>query len=1136
MKLSILKARPSKGCYVIFNDLVTLSDKGIYCSLTEISKNTSLMKKSLFTFFAFLLLSPAAFGQISAKLMQYMDVSETDIVFVYGGDIWLAPKDGGTAVQVTRSQGEESWPKFSPDGNEIAYTASYNGNEDIYVIPVQGGVPKRVTYHSFSDRMIDWHPDGERLLFASRRHMGQRSSNKFYLVDKEGGFPEELEIPYGELASFSPDGNKLAYITKITENYPFKRYKGGLASEIIIYDFEEHQTERITENELNDGKPVWAGDTVYFLSDRGENFRLNIWSYNTTNGEFSQLTNFEDFDISFLSAGPDELVFEVGGDLYLMDLQTHEYSPVEINVVSDLSNEMARDEDVSGNINNMTAAPGGKRIVFEARGELFNVPAKEGFTRNLTKSSGAFDREPSWSPNGKYIAYWSDKEGEYNIYLQDVATNEEPKKLTGRENGYGYTLYWSPNSEKIAFIDETNTIYIVEIENGNITEAGNTYWNVGHGGRHGYSISWSPDSKWIAFTKGLDNANNVILLFDTEGEELHQATSGFYSDNNPVFSPDGKYLYYTTNREFDAEYSDLDGTWIYPNTTQIASISLMPDTPSLLQPENDELDLNEESGEESDENGEEESSEEGEEEEGKTEIEFDGFETRITMLPPQAGNIGNLMSFEGKVVYMRYPNTGSNGGPPSLMAYDIEERKEITIMDGVNGAVPTADGKAILVASFGQYGVIQPQEGQSIEEAIPTDGLVMNLVPKEEWRQIFTDTWRRYRDFFYDAEMQQVDWDEMKERYGALIEDARTRWDVTNIQSNMQAELSAGHTYTFGGDTENVEYRGTGFLGIDWELDDDVYRIKRIVKPALWDTEVRSPFDRPGVDVSEGDYIHAVNGVRLNPDKDPYAAFEGLDDETVSLTVSSDGDPEDVREVIVETLTPGEESQLRYQEWVENNRKMVDSLSDGQLGYIYMSNTSSQGQRELVRMFYGQLDKKGFIIDERFNGGGQLADRFLELLQRPVVYNLHWRHGRDHTNPVQTNTGPMAMLINGWAGSGGDGLPWAFQELEAGPIVGERTLGILVGPATGHQLIDGGGITVPGARLYDNDGHWFWEGEGVRPDIEVWDDPNALMEGRDPQMERAVREVLNMVDENSNKMTPAPPYEDRTARGLNGDS
>jgi tricorn protease len=1065
-------------------------------------------------------------AQISAKLMRYMDVSDTHITFVYGGDIWVVEKEGGTAVQLTSSPGEESWPQFSPDGESIAYTASYNGNQDVYVIPAMGGVPVRVTYASFPDRMVAWHPDGERLLIASRRTMGQRSANQLFLIDKDGGLPEPLPLPYGELASFSPDGNHLAYITKITENYPFKRYIGGLASDILIYDMQENRVENITENEYNDGKPAWAGDKVYFLSDQGPEFRLNIWMYDTRSGAQRQITRYNDFDISYLSAGPEELVFEMGGDLYLMDLDSQDIREVEINVVSDKSLEIPRRIEVSNNIARMSAAPGGKRIVFEARGELFNVPALDGYTTNITQSSGAFDHNPSWSPDGSTLAYWSDADGEYELYLKSMNDNSTVRKLTSRGKGYGYALYWSPDSKLIAFIDETNTIYIIHSENGRITEAGHTNWNVGHGGRYGYTINWSPDSRWIAFTRGLENAQYAVMLFDTQNNELHQATNGFYSDSSPVFSNDGKYLFYTSNRDFSSVYSDMDNTWVYPNSTKLVAVSLTNDIPSLLPPKNDALEINDDNGEESNGNGDEEN------DEITVEIDFDGFESRITEIPVPSGNIGNLMAFDGKLVYRRFPNSGSTGGPPALQAFDIEKREQITIMENVSRALPTADGKAILVQSNGRFGIIQPQPGQSIEKPIPTDGMVMQLDVREEWNQIFHDTWRRYRDFFYDPEMQQVDWDEMRERYGALLPDARTRWDVSNIQSNMQAELSAGHTYTGGGDTEGIDFIGTGYLGIDWELVNDTYKIHRIVRPAEWDTQVRSPFDRPGLNVREGYTIHSVNGINLDPNHDPYKAFEGLDGKTVSLMVSENGRASDAFEVIVTTLTQGQESNLRYLEWIENNRKMVEELSDGKLGYIYMSNTGGQGQEELVRMYYGQLHKQGFIIDERFNGGGQLADRFLELLTRPVVYNLHWRHGRDHTQPVHTNTGPMGMLINGWAGSGGDGLPWAFKELEAGPIVGERTLGILVGPATGHQLIDGGGITVPGARLYDNAGHWFWEGEGVRPDIPVWDDPNLLMQGRDPQMERVVQEVLRNLEANPPRMTPAPPYEDRTARGL----
>ncbi len=1103
----------------------------------------------LFVFVGILLLSDIAFGQISAKLMRYMDISETKIVFVYGGDLWLAPIAGGSATQITHSPGEESYPRFSPDGNHIGYTASYGGNSDVYIIPSTGGIPHRVTYQSHADRMIDWHPDGDRILFASRRELGQRSSRQFFLVSSEGGLPEKLPIPYGELASFSPEGDKLAYITKITENYPFKRYRGGLTSDILLYDFKSNKIERITDHPANDGKPAWVGDKIYFLSDRGENMRLNIWSYDLHDEELKQITTFTDFDISYLSGSKKDLVFESGGDLYLMDAESEKFEEVMINVITDLSAEMPRKQDVSKNVVNATAAPEGKRIVFEARGELFNVPQKDGYTVNMTRSSGALDRDPAWSPDGKYIAYWSDASGENEIYLASSKDRSEVRRLTNRNKGYGYKLFWSPDSEKICFIDEENKIYIVDVETGSSTFVDHTNWNISHNGRPRFIISWSKDSKWITYSKGLDNANSAVFFYHLPDKNIHQVTSSFFDNMRPLFSDDGKYLFLLTNRRLSAAYSDLgDGTWIYPNATQVGVINLKKDYASILAPKNDTITIvekekdsekEEESDSESQKKKDEKSNddkEKNEKEEKKKESDFEidleDLESRLRVLPIEAGNINLIASVDGKLIFIRYPNTGSASRTTKLMYYDLKEKEEKSIMSGVQSAVMTADGKSILVRSQGKYGVIKPSPDQKIKDAIPTNGLVMDLIPREEWRQIFNDTWRRHRDFFYDPQMHGVDWEKMKERYGALIEDARTRWDVTNIQSNLVSELSAGHTYSGGGDQESVDFVQTGYLGIDWEMQNNLFRIKRIVRPARWDTEIRSPFDQPGVDVKEGYFIFSVNGVALDPLKDPYAAFEGLGGQTVSLLVGETEDKLLAKEIVIKCLSQGEETRLRYLEWIEQNRKKVDDLSGGQLGYVYMSNTSSRGQLELVQMFYGQLDKKGFVIDERFNGGGQLADRFLELMQRPVVYNLHWRHGRDHQYPIKTNTGPMGMLINGWAGSGGDGLPWAFQELKAGPIVGERTLGILVGPATGHRLIDGGYITVPGARLYDNDGHWFWEGEGVTPDIEVWDDPNILMQGRDPQLERVVTEVLELLTSDPPRSTPAPPLENRTADGL----
>jgi tricorn protease len=1057
-------------------------------------------------------------GQISAKLMKYMDVSESQITFVYGGDIWVMPKSGGTASQVTHSPGEEAWPKFSPDGKSIAYTAYYNGNADVYVIPVTGGVPLRVTYQSFGDQLVDWHPDGKRLLFTSVRESGRGALANLYLVDATGGFAEKLKVPYAVLASFSPDGSQLAYITRITENYPFKRYRGGMASDIIVYDLAKNSAVNITNNNAIDGKPAWVGDKIYFISDQDENMRLNIWVYDTKTKQISQITKIKDFDITHMSAGKTDIVFEAGGTLYLMDLASQKYKPVDVNVISDLSVEMPRSLNVGQQINGAAVAPGAKRIVFQARGELFSVPATEGYVINLTRSSGAFDRDPAWSPDGKNIAFWSDRDGEWEIWLQPTTDNAQAKKLTKRGKGYGYTLNWSPDSKSIAFVDETSNILVIDAESGKTRTVSHTLYAIGHGSAQGYTLSWSPDSKWLGFSKSVENTNTAVFLYSMETNDCKQVTSGFYNDADPAFSADGKYLFYLTSRNFSALYSDMgDGTWVYPNSTQIAAISLVKDAPSLLSPKNDDQ---------------EEKKAPKDTAKVVVRVDFENIESRLVILPPKAGNIRGVMAFEGKIVYFRSPNSGSDERSSSLVVYDFNSREEKPVIADVSMATVSADGKSLLVSSQGKYGIIQPAAGQKIDKPIPTGDLVMQMVPKEEWRQIFTDTWRRHRDFFYDPNMQGVDWNEMRTRYGALVDYARTRSDINTIQGQLVSELAAGHTYSSGGDLESTRPVQTGFLGIDWELANGLYRVKRIVTPAAWDTDARSPFDLPAAKAGVGDYILAVNNISLDPKMDPYAPFEGLSGKTVSLTISKTGKPEDSQKIIVKCLTPGEESNLRYLEWIENNRKMVDKLSGGKLGYIYMSNTSAQGQLELVKMYYGQLEKDGFIIDERFNGGGALADRFLELLTRPVVYNIHWRMGKATTQPVKSNNGPKGMLINGWAGSGGDGLPWAFQELKAGPIVGERTLGILVGPATGHSLIDGGNITVPDGRLYDNDGHWFWEGVGVSPDFPVWDDPNILVQGRDPQIEKVVEEVMKLVKTAPAKMTPSPKLEDRTAKGL----
>ena len=1088
-----------------------------------------------------LLTSFTVFSQVNARLFRYPHISSTQITFVYGGDIWIVGKSGGTAIKLTSSPGEESYPRFSPDGKTIAYSATYNGNTDVFTMPASGGVPVRVTYQSVPDRVVDWHPDGNRILFASARSSGTQRYNQFYLVSKNGGLPDKLAIPYGELGSFSPSGDDLAYVTRITENYPFKRYRGGFASDIYVYNLKQNKVENITQNPATDGKPAWVKNKIFYVSDNDKHQRRNIWVYDVAKKTRQEITNFDKDDINYMSSGGGEVIFEAAGKLYVLNADTYKYEEVKISTTNDISTLMARTVNVANYVQNADISPDGKRAVIEARGELFNVPAEQGFVLNLTSSSGSFERNPSWSPDGKYIAYWSDASGENELYIRESTAGAAPKKLTSFGKGYGWNLYWSPDSKKIAFIDFEQAIRILTIATGASIVIDHTK-NITFSGFSGFTLSWSSDNKWLAYSKSIANKNDAIFFYNTESNKVEQVTSGYYNDTRPVFDPGGKYLYFLTDRNFSPSYSSMDASWVYANSTQLAAAALHPSGKSLLVAKNDEVKVTVDTASAP------KPAEKKEEPKAKADdkaaakppvvaskdikVSVGDIETRVEVLPVAAGNFGELTAVEGKIIYRRFPNTGSGIRTSGIYFYDTDKREEKTIIGNASGFAVSKDGKSMLVADNAGLGVVKINPEQKIEKRLPTNEMEMILNPREEWTQIFNDTWRSYRDFFYDPNMHKVDWNEMKKQYGALINDAITRWDVSNIQIQLISELSAGHTYANGGDVERSGYREDGYLGIDWALDNNMYKIKRIVKPAKWDSEVRSPLEQAGVNIKEGDYIISVNGRALDPAIDPYASFEGLSGKTVSLRVNSKPSNEGTRDVIIKTISQQQEMRLRHLEWIESNRKKVETLSNGQLGYMYMPNTGAEGQTELLRQFYAQIDKKGFVIDERFNAGGQLADRFIEMLNRPVLYNLAWRDAEVTVWPVKGNDAPKVMLINGWAGSGGDAFPWAFQQLNLGPIVGERTLGILVGPATGHGLIDGGSITVPDARLYGNTGKWFAEGYGIKPDFEVWDDPAELVKGNDPQLIKGVEEAMKLIQAKPRKLYPRPAFENRTADGV----
>lgn len=1079
-------------------------------------------------FLAVLLLAaaapPAASGQVDARLFRQPDVSAERIAFVYAGDVWVVPKEGGTAHRLSTPPGQEAFPRFSPDGSQIAFTGNYDGNEDVYRVPTAGGEAVRITHHPMDDRTLGWFPDGRNLLYASSMHSGRQRYNQLYRTSPEGGLPERLPVPYGEFAAVSPDGEWVAYTPKTRAFRTWKRYRGGWAPDVWLFNLETLESRRVTDHPANDDQPMWNGRTVYFLSDRGPARRHNVWAYDLDADELRQVTRFTDRDVQFPAAGPSEMVFGAGGSLYLMDLETEEHRPVDVQVITDRTTLRPRTEQVGDRIAAAGVSPGGERAVFEARGELFTVPAEHGPVRELTATSGAAERSPAWSPDGSEVAYWTDRGGEYQLAVRPAGGGEE-QVLTDFDSGYRYRLHWSPDGGRLAFVDQAMRIQVADRESGDVTEVDRGRWMY-HGSLASFRVSWSPDGRWMAYDRGTANRKGAIFLYDAEAGELHQVTSGFYDDASPVFGPEGDYLFFLTNRTFEAEYSQYDNSWIYPNATTIAAVPLRRDVASLLAPRNDTVAAGEGGGEGRDQDAGEGS--QGGEGDGPdpVEIDLEGFERRVVGLPPENGNYTDLAAAAGKVVYRRLPRTGSGDDERPVVYWDLAEREEKTVLEDADGFRLTGDGKKMLVVRDGRWAVVELAPDQGFDAPMPTSGMETTVHPRREWDQIFGDVWRFYRDYFYDGEMHGVDWAGAREQYAPLLDDAVTRWDVNVVIGEMIAELDASHTYRFGGDTEEQPERSVGLLGVDWEVADGAYRIRRIVRAAPWDGEVRSPLDEPGVDVDEGDWVLAVNGRPLSTDRDPWAPFGGLAGETVELTVNDTPTREGARRVTVETLTS--EARLRHLAWIRANRERVAEASGGRVGYVYVPNTSISGQDALVRQFTAQIHKDGLIIDERWNSGGQIPDRFVELLSRPAVAWWAVRDGSDWKWPPVAHFGPQAMLINGWSGSGGDAFPNYFRRLDRGPLIGTRTWGGLIGITGAPSLIDGGAVTVPTFRMYSPEGEWFPEGHGVEPDIRVEPDPTSLAEGRDPQLERAVEEVLRRVEEGNYPSPKRPPPEDRS--------
>jgi tricorn protease len=1064
------------------------------------------MHKTLLTVLLLAGILPASNAQINAALLRYPDVSATQIVFTYANDLWVVSKTGGIASHLSSPAGVEFLPKFSPDGKTIAFTADYDGSYSIYTIPTTGGIPTRLTWYGSPERVADWYPDGKSILFASGRESGRDRFNQFYKISATGGAPQKLPLPFAEYGSLSPDAGRLAFTFTSQVGRNWKRYRGGWRGQIHLFDLTSYADENISSTDADDELPMWHDHSVFFLSDRGEDKRMNLWEYDITSKQFTERTHFSDYDAHYASQGPDDIVFEEGGHLWLYTYATHEAKQVSVQVVSDETAMRPTLQTTEHLIAGGNISPDGKRAIFEARGDIYSVPAENGPVYDLTNTSGIAERFPAWSPDGKYIAWWSDRSGEYELTLREAGKPDSEKKLTSYGPGFRYNLFWSPDSKKLAFIDKAMKIYIYDRISGQTTPIDQGE-RMSEGPLEGFTPSWSPDSRFLAYDRDLPNYHRAVFIYDLEAHQLHPVTSGYYSCANPAFDTRGKYLYVTTSQAFNPIYSDQDNTFIYPNSTLLAAIVLKKHSPSPLYTKDDTVAQTEELNTPA-----------------PTKpptvpppakpaipvvsIDFDGLESRLIILPEQAGNYNSLSAADGKLLYLQQPNTGSAEHTQALKFFDLDKRKSRTVLGDVDGYQLAADGKHLLAVKDNNWYIVAADEGQKPDKKLRTGEMQQWVNPREEWRQILVDAWRFERDFFYDPNMHSVDWNKVKEQYLKMLDGASTREELDFILGEMIGELSSSHTYHGGGVTQPTLHVPTGYLGIDWVADGDYYKVGEIIRGASWDA-TRSPLDLPGVPIRKGDYILAVNGTPLRTTTDPYAAFDNLSNRPVELTYNTTPSMTGAKTFVVQTLS--DESELRHLAWIEQKRATVEKQTEGNVGYIYVSSTGIDGQNELIRQFVAQLDKKALIIDERFNSGGQIPDRFIEMLNRKPLAFWATRDGIPAQSPQSGNFGPKVMLINGWSGSGGDAFPDYFRKTGLGPLIGTRTWGGLIGISGAPGLIDGAVITVPTFRMYNPDGTWFKEGHGVDPDIPVAEDLTAATHGKDNQLERAITEITDLM-------------------------
>ena len=1075
-------------------------------------------------------LAQAAAMAQGTRLLRHPTVSRDLVAFEYAGDLWAASRNGGQARRLTSTPGVESEPFFSPDGSQIAFTATVAGNTDVYVMPTGGGDPKRLTYHPADDSVRGWSPDGRRVVFSSvRTSVPQEAYYQLWSIGLEGGLPEKLPLPRAFTGSYSPDGRRLAYEEISTHMFPqwyeasmWRHYRGGRTHPISVFNFADNTVEKLPWNNSNDSYPMWVGDTIYFISDR--NHTANLFSYKTNTRQLTQLTNHDDFDIMNASASSDAVVYEQAGYIHLVDTKSGQDRKLNIEVTGDLPWARPQFKKVAGMIRNAVLSPTGVRAAFEARGEIFTVPAEKGDFRNLTQSAGAHDRSPMWSPNGAELAWLSDATGEYQLMIGEPMGVTPARSISLPSTGFYSEPAWSPDGKLILVQDNHNNLWTIEVASGKAEKIDtdnhpDPFRNFG--------ASWSPDSKWVTYSKNLPSHLRAIFVYSVADKSSHQVTDGLADSVSPTFDAGGKFLYFLSSTDYGPSTSWLEMSSLdRPVRRSIYLAVLSADEPSPLLPESDD-----------------EKTAPGDTPKPSAppspapapaalRIDFNGIGQRIISVNVPARDYANLTAGPAETFF--YTEAIAGGGGLRLHKYQIKQRKAVPFMEGIRDYSVSADRKKLLYqagvgagASFGIVGTDSPAKVG--DGPLNVAQLEMKVDPRAEWAQIYRETWRFQREYFYDPKMHGADWNAIYEKYRPLLEAVGHRADLSYVVAMIGGELTVGHSYLTGeGDVPTENAAPVGLLGADLSMENGRYRISRIYSGENWNPDLRAPLSAPGIRVAEGDYILEVNGRPLVPPVNPYSLFEGTAGRQTIIRINKTPSLEGSR--LVTVVPVATESALRTRAWIEDNRRLVDKLSGGRLAYVWLPNTAGPGYTYFTRYFYAQQDKDGSVIDERYNQGGMVADYIVNELDRKPMGYFTLRDGQPTTSPLAGIFGPKVMIINESAGSGGDALPYMFQLRKLGPLVGTRTWGALVGTLGGPPTIDGGGITAPSLAFYNLKGEWDVENIGVSPDIEVEYTPAEVIKGRDPQLERAVAEGMKLLQQNPFPHLKRPPPIDRVTR------